>query len=126
MILVIGGAFQGKLKYVSDKFSLTPGDIDDGSLCSTDGFSGARCLNNFHLLAFRLASEGKDTEDFLKNIRYEIIISDETGGGIVPADEKSRRMREISGRLLCRLAETADSVVRVHCGIPVAIKGALP
>lgn len=51
-----------------------------------------------------------------------IIISDEIGNGIVPMDKDERRWREETGRLLCKIAQRAESVWRVTCGIPVRIK----
>ena len=40
--------------------------------------------------------------------------------------EPERAARERAGRLCCLLAERADTVVRVFCGIPKVIKGELP
>ena len=56
---------------------------------------------------------------------YEIVIATEVGGGVVPADETQRAAREKAGRLACLLAERAQTVIRVFCGIPIVLKGAL-
>ncbi len=56
----------------------------------------------------------------------EAVISTETGGGVVPLDPAERAARERAGRLNCLLAERAAAVVRVLCGIPTVLKGALP
>ena len=48
----------------------------------------------------------------------------EVGGGVVPVDKNERAAREAAGRLGCLLAQRADAVVRVFCGIPVYLKGA--
>lgn len=56
---------------------------------------------------------------------YEIVISTEIGGGVVPIDKTEREHRERAGRLACALAEKADVVIRVSCGIPQIIKGKL-
>ena len=45
-------------------------------------------------------------------------------GGVVPVDKNERAAREAAGRLGCLLAQRADAVVRVFCGIPVYLKGA--
>ena len=55
----------------------------------------------------------------------KIVISTETGCGIVPVDKEERILREHIGRLNCLLAEKAETVVRVFCGIPVVLKGSL-
>ena len=56
----------------------------------------------------------------------EIVIATETGGGVVPVDADERRMREEAGRLSCMLAERADTVIRVCCGLPQLLKGVWP
>ena len=52
-----------------------------------------------------------------------IIVTNETGLGVVPADPASRRFVEEAGRLHQRLASLADNVIVMIAGIPVAIKG---
>lgn len=56
----------------------------------------------------------------------EIVIATEMGGGVVPTDPEERAAREAAGRLSCLLAERADTVVRVCCGLPQVLKGTLP
>ena len=56
--------------------------------------------------------------------RNEVVIATEVGGGVVPVDKNERAAREAAGRLGCLLAQRADAVVRVFCGIPVYLKGA--
>ena len=60
--------------------------------------------------------------DFIKNVPDSIVISDEIGNGIVPLDNFEREYRERTGRILVKLAEQADEVVRVICGIGQKIK----
>lgn len=55
----------------------------------------------------------------------QVVIATEVGGGVVPMDADERRYREQAGRLACLLAERADTVVRVCCGIPQVLKGTL-
>ena len=56
----------------------------------------------------------------------EIVIASELGGGLVPVDRAEREKREAAGRLACLLAERADTVVRVCCGLGQVLKGELP
>ena len=58
--------------------------------------------------------------------QYKVVVATEIGGGVVPIDPAERAAREAAGRLSCLLAERADMVVRVFCGIPMALKGELP
>jgi adenosylcobinamide kinase/adenosylcobinamide-phosphate guanylyltransferase len=53
-----------------------------------------------------------------------IIVTNETGLGIVPADRLSRLYRDILGRANQRLAQRADEVFLLTAGIPLAIKSA--
>jgi adenosylcobinamide kinase/adenosylcobinamide-phosphate guanylyltransferase len=51
-----------------------------------------------------------------------IIVTNETGLGIVPADRISRLYRDVLGRANQRLAQRADDVYMLIAGIPVSIK----
>ena len=54
-----------------------------------------------------------------------VIVSNETGQGIVPENTLARRFREAQGRLNIALAARADTVVQVTAGLPLVLKGAL-
>ena len=41
---------------------------------------------------------------------------------VTPLDREDRDWRELVGRTCCALAETAEAVYRVHCGLGVRIK----
>jgi len=74
-----------------------------------------------------LARERTDLETLAEELsRREVVIATEVGGGIVPVEAAEREARERAGRLNCLLAERADAVVRVFCGIPKLMKGSLP
>jgi len=45
---------------------------------------------------------------------------------VVPIDPVQRAAREAAGRLACLLAERADCVVQMFCGLPTVLKGELP
>nr|VFK57378.1 MAG: adenosylcobinamide kinase /adenosylcobinamide-phosphate guanylyltransferase [Candidatus Kentron sp. TUN]VFK59303.1 MAG: adenosylcobinamide kinase /adenosylcobinamide-phosphate guanylyltransferase [Candidatus Kentron sp. TUN]VFK65726.1 MAG: adenosylcobinamide kinase /adenosylcobinamide-phosphate guanylyltransferase [Candidatus Kentron sp. TUN] len=50
-------------------------------------------------------------------------VTNEVGQGIVPADEISRRFRDLAGRCNQQVAAAADSVILMVSGLPVSLKG---
>jgi adenosylcobinamide kinase/adenosylcobinamide-phosphate guanylyltransferase len=55
-----------------------------------------------------------------------IIVSNEVGMGIVPADPLSRRFRDLSGIANQKIAALADTVIFMVSGMSVFLKGNLP
>ena len=71
-----------------------------------------------------LAADCGDLESLADELsRFDAVTASEVGGGVVPLDPDEREARERAGRLACLLAERADTVVRVFCGIPRVLKG---
>lgn len=58
----------------------------------------------------------------LKGNPHRILVTDETGCGIVPMEPFERRYREETGRICCLAARDASQVWRVCCGIGQRIK----
>lgn len=54
-----------------------------------------------------------------------VIVSNETGMGIVPEHKLGRAFRDAQGLLNQRLAEAADNAILVVAGLPMVLKGAL-
>lgn len=123
MILIIGGAYQGKTGYAS---SLGISDICDGASEDINGIWKHSAVNNFQLLVKRQLEAGLDpleeAERLLDNNPNIVIISTEIGGGIVPLEKSERIWREAVGKVCCFLARKSERVVRVICGIPTIIK----
>ena len=125
MELFIGGFAQNKLEYVK---SLYP------QLESKEDSKNFRLINDFHLFARERLKSGKCQEEIAAEIekiiddeeacgKQLLIISDEIGSGLVPLEKDDRAWREVTGRLLCRLAKRAEKVTRIVCGIGQVIKG---
>lgn len=53
-----------------------------------------------------------------------IMVTNEVGCGIVPADRTTRLFRDMAGTVNRRMAEAADRVVWMVAGVPVIVKGA--
>ena len=116
MELVIGGAFQGKLTYALEKYSLTAADVCD--LAHGDPLPGYRCYRHLEALSRR----NVDITPFLPLLQDAVIIARQVNGGIVPMDGQERAWRERHGVLVQRLAREAEHVTRVLCGLTEVLK----
>ncbi len=110
MILVIGGAYQGKKEYVKQHFS----------------FSDDNIVYDFHDFVFNLVKDNVDPLEYVtKNIndfKDKLIICDDVSCGIVPIDEVERRFREQLGRTLVFISKNSDEVHRVFVGLGIRLK----
>lgn len=139
MKLIIGGLAQGKLHYVLQKEGNEQCIIFDGLLPDERQIQEAwqeagseektLLINHFHhVVKQELAGKRTPEEleayvmEFVEKHPEVILICDEIGNGIVPVDAFERTYREQTGRILIRLAQKADEVVRVLCGIGQRIK----
>ena len=74
----------------------------------------------------QLAAQAENLETLADELSaYDLVIATEVGGGVVPVDPAERAAREAAGRLACLLAQRAETVIRVCCGLPQALKGEL-
>lgn len=126
MILIIGGAFQGKKAYAEKTFSLKEEDFTDGACCTEEELYQAKAVLHFHEFVRRSLKEGWDTAGLAERILQKnpsvILLCNELGSGVVPVEAFDREWREATGRLCCRLAAEAEEVHRVVCGIGMVIK----
>ena len=124
MILVIGGAYQGKLDYVLENHKGK--SVFQCSVENPELDLSADIINALHLMALAQIRCGRDTLGYLREIlpklKDKIIISDDITCGVVPIDSEPRQWRETMGRGLALLSNNADEVIRVFCGIGSRIK----
>lgn len=126
MLFVTGPLASGKKDYVMRTFGW-----DDTAFA-------ANAVENVQELAAQIVRKEAETpeknppgtgsaEEQLRGLadrlaRKRVVIATEVGGGIVPLDPVERREREAAGRLACMLAERAQTVIRVFCGLPQVLK----
>ena len=147
MILIFGGAYQGKLDYAKKTFDIeTVCDCSDGAapdfaadaICGIDGFvkrcacSGGRTrakeqpekqAEQQSPKTEQTPSEATDWFDERREAwQDKILIMTDVSQGIVPMEPELRAFREMNGRLMLRLAAEADEVHRVFCGIGKRVK----
>ena len=114
MILVIGGAYQGKVTWAAD-------NLDIQSVCDLrdcEPVAGYDCYCHLEALTRRC----EHPEEYINIFENAVVVSREIGSGIVPMDAEERAWRERHGSLLKTLAAKSDRVVRVFCGIGEDLK----
>lgn len=116
MILITGGAYQGKSFFAEQ--------LREEAV--QNGMSAPPVTKDIHLLVAREIKAGRDPYPLFERMisgHPDIIFTvDELGCGIVPADASDREWRETTGRICCRLAQRAEAVYRVTCGIAERIR----
>ncbi len=128
--MITGGAYQGKRGCLKHLYGFTDDTILNGADCDIDGIFSAAAIADYHELVRRLIAENIDVIEFTERLCREnpnaAVIINEIGCGIIPLEKSERFYREQVGRAGCIIAAHCDTVLRVFCGIPEAIKGELP
>lgn len=144
MKLITGGAWQGQDVFARELYQKETGNtmpqIVDGANTSVLEWKTADIVENVHLWIARLLRENdKKGEkkaapaemqaqitqmiaDTLRENPKVYFTVQELGCGVVPIDPFDRNWREMTGRVCCKIAEQAEEVYRMTCGIGVAIK----
>lgn len=107
MILIIGGAYQGKLAFAKERFP------------------HMGLVEGFHETVRTLTEQNADVqaavEQMLPQMADKVVLCRDIFSGVVPMDPVVRRYREDCGRALALLSKNADQVFRVFCGIGTRI-----
>ena len=106
--MIVGGMAQGKLEFARRVLGI--GAWSEGALGEE---------NCVHALPDPEAA----VDAWLEAHPEGVVICDEVGCGVTPLDRVDRDWRERVGRTCCALAERADRVVRLCCGLPTYLKG---
>lgn len=133
MILIIGGAYQGKLDYAKKEYDLKENDV---FMCSAGksvepgvhpGIDFSRkCVSSIEEFAFACVSAGVEPLDYFVEHESEwqdsILICEDIFCGVVPLGADLREWRQATGRLCKYLSQQAESVIRVFCGLEQKLK----
>ena len=120
MILIIGGAYQGKLDYAKSTFHLSDEDIFTCTGKEID-FS-RRCIYRIEEFSYSCP----DAIDYFRERRADwensILILQDIFCGVVPMGAENRAWRQNTGRLIQYLAGEAAQVSRIFCGLEQRLK----
>lgn len=123
MILIFGGAYQGKTDYARNKFGVK--DIFSCAGGAEPDFD-AECLIGIEEFVMECVKNGTEAKEFFAGHEEEwkdsVLVITDMSQGVVPTDGNLRAAREMNGRLMLYLADKAEQVHRVFCGIGKRIK----
>lgn len=124
MILIFGGAYNGKLEFVKEKYKLSNKDI---YFCTNHSLNfNKKVLCGLHVFIRNCVLNKINSLDILENnlkyLKNKIIICDEINSGIVPMEKVDRAWREETGRALQLLTKHSSSVYRIFFGIEEQLK----
>lgn len=125
MVLIFGGAYQGKLEFAKENFNVTEEDI---FICTQENEIdwSKKVLCDMDQAFLRHVREGKESRevlaDHLKELKDKILIVNDISQGIVPMERELRDWREMTGRAMLYISKEADEVYRVFCGLGSKIK----
>ena len=124
MVLVFGGAYNGKLDFVKEKFNVNEDDIFYCGVNEIDFSKKVIC--GLHKFTYNNTLKEINSLQYIKEninlFKDKIIISDDISSGIVPLKKEDRMWREETGRCLQYLSKESSCVYRIFCGIPTIIK----
>ncbi|MBR6473696.1 MAG: bifunctional adenosylcobinamide kinase/adenosylcobinamide-phosphate guanylyltransferase [Firmicutes bacterium] len=126
MILLIGGAYQGKVDYAVEKFGISRKDIYNCTREKVEVDFDKTIINNVEELVYACLLAGRDPMKYLaaRKSRWAkaIMIVNDVSCGLVPMDPDDRAFREAVGRTTTYLAQEAVAVTRVFAGIGKRLK----
>jgi adenosyl cobinamide kinase/adenosyl cobinamide phosphate guanylyltransferase len=120
MILIIGGAYQGKLDYSRQQFGLSDADV---FICNAENIDfSKRCV-------YRIEEFTRNNSDPIAYFKEHkelwqdsILICQDIFCGVVPMGAENRDWRQNTGRLCQYLSNEADQVIRIFCGLEQRLK----
>ena len=126
MIVIFGGAYQGKLDYAKDNFNITDDEVFVCREDSTEIDTTKKTiygLENFTFACVKADLEAREVlEEMADKLADKILICADISQGIVPLDADQRAWREMNGRFMLWAGKKADRVIRVFCGLGQDIK----
>lgn len=120
MILIIGGAYQGKLEFVKNTFAIGDGDVYTCTAHEID-FSKP-CIHGIEEFTFSHPDPVGYFQKHREQWQNSILILRDISCGVVPMGEDNRAWRQKNGRLCQYLSKEAAQVSRIFCGLEQRLK----
>ena len=120
MILIIGGAYQGKLGFAKEAIGITDADVytcDSGVI----DFS-KRCIYKIEEFTMHHPDPISYFEANREAWQNSILIVQDIFCGVVPMGAENRAWRQRTGRLAQYLSKEAAQVSRIFCGLEQRLK----
>ena len=126
MKLILGGYANGRTAYAMQNYQLTESDCFDAAAEPLARWKGQRLILHAEQLVNPWLEQGKEpcTEilPWLERWQNAVLITQEVGCGLVPVTPQQRQLREAVGHFNRLLAECAETVERVCCGLGMQLK----
>ena len=120
MILLIGGAYQGKLDFAKDSLGITDGDV---YTCSSDRIDFSKgCIYKIEEFTFANPDPIGYFEAHRGEWKDSVLILQDFFCGVVPMGADNRAWRQRTGRLAQYLSKEASRVSRIFCGLEQRLK----
>lgn len=120
MILIIGGAYQGKLDFAKSTLGITDGDVFTCKAGEIDFSKG--CIYKIEEFTFGHPDPVGFFEARRELWKDSILICQDIFCGVVPMGVENRAWRQNTGRLCQYLAAEATQVSRIFCGLEQRLK----
>ena len=120
MILIIGGAYQGKLDFAKETFGVTDADMHT---CDTGEIDfSKRCIYKIEEFTYGHPDPIGYFQANRERCKDSILICEDIFCGVVPMGAENRAWRQNTGRLVQYLSKEADQVSRIFCGLEQRLK----
>ncbi len=124
MVFIIGGAYQGKLNWAEQTYSLNENDVFTCTGTEID-FSWP-CIRHLEEFTLSCVDSGVDPVSYFEMHAEQwtnsVLICGDVSCGVVPMSARLRLWRSETGRLCQYLAKHADRVSRIFCGLEQRLK----
>ncbi|AOR24263.1 bifunctional adenosylcobinamide kinase/adenosylcobinamide-phosphate guanylyltransferase [Clostridium taeniosporum] len=124
MILIYGGAYNGKTEFMRQKYNLNDSDL---FYCKDSNLDFSyKSIVGIHVFIKHCVLKNISALDIIKGnldiIKDKIIVCDEIGSGIVPLIKEDRLWREECGKVLQFLSQNSNKVYRIFFGLEEVLK----